>query len=174
MADQYETDEPESLVVRETAVEYRAFPATAEPDGIDHGLAVLRDFGVKTSTKIKGALPRLREALRAGVPRAAFDRLRDDLGVSNEELSEVLGIPSRTLARRTERFKPDESERILRVGSVFQNAIAVLVERDAAARWMTNPKKALAGITPLRCCDTEFGAREVDKLLVRIAHGVFS
>lgn len=174
MADQYKPEGFESPVVRETAVEYRAFPATAEPDGIDQGLAVLRDFGVNTSAKIKGALPRLREALKAGVPRAAFDRLRDDLGVSSEELAEVLGIPMRTLARRTERFKPDESERILRVGSVFQNAIGVLVENDAAARWMTHPKKALSGITPLRCCDTEFGAREVDKLLVRIAHGVFS
>ena len=174
MADKWKGDELESPVMRETAAEYRAFPASAEPDGIDHGLAVLRDFGVKTSTKIKGALPRLREALKAGVPRTAFDRLRDDLGVSSEELAEVLSIPMRTLARRTERFKPDESERILRVGSVFQNAIAVLVEKGAAARWMTHSKMALSGITPLRCCDTEFGAREVDKLLVRIAHGVFS
>lgn len=154
-------------------MEYRAC-STPEPDGIDQGLAVLKDFGVKTSAKIAGALPRLREALRTGVPRSAFDGLRDDLGVSSDELAEVLGIPPRTLARRTDRFKPDESERILRVGSVFRNAIGVLVEKDAAARWMTHPKKALSGITPLRCCDTEFGAREVDKLLVRIAHGVFS
>lgn len=163
----------ESSALKEAAVEYDAFPAALAPDGIDHGLAVLKDFGVKASSKITGALPRLRAALQNGVPRTAFEQLRDDLGTSTDELAEVLGIPLRTLARRTDRFKPDESERILRVGSVFQNAMEVLVEKDAAARWMTQPKRALSGLTPLRCCDTEFGAREVDKLLTRIAHGVF-
>ncbi len=166
-------DDGESSVLRETAVEYNAFPAALVPDGIDHGLAVLRDFGAKASSKVAGALPRLRAALQNGLPRPAFEKLRDDLGTTTEELAEVLGIPLRTLARRTDRFKPDESERILRVASVFHNAVEVIVEKDAAARWMTGPKRALSGLTPLRCCDTEFGAREVDKLLTRIAHGVF-
>jgi putative toxin-antitoxin system antitoxin component (TIGR02293 family) len=173
MAEKYRAGSDDAAVLREPAVEYNAFPAALAPDGIDHGLAVLKELGVRASSKVAGALPRLRAALQSGVPRPAFDKLRDSLGTTTEELAEVLGIPLRTLARRTNRFKPDESERILRVGSVFQNAIKVIVEKDAAARWMTEPKRALSGLTPLRCCDTEFGAREVDKLLTRIAHGVF-
>ena len=39
---------------------------------------------------------------------------------------------------------------------------------------MTQPKRALGGLTPLRCCDTEIGAREVESLLGRIEHGFFS
>ena len=39
---------------------------------------------------------------------------------------------------------------------------------------MTQPKGALGGLTPLRCCDTEIGAREVASLLGRIKHVVFS
>ena len=38
----------------------------------------------------------------------------------------------------------------------------------------TTPKRALGNITPLRCCDTDVGAREVEALLGRIEHGVFS
>lgn len=173
MAEKYKTGDAGAAVLKETVVEYNAFPMAHSTDGIDHGLAVLKDLGVKASSKIAGALPRLRAALQNGVPRTAFDKLRDELGTTTDELAEVLGIPLRTLARRTDRFKPDESERILRVGSVFKNAVEVIVEKDAAARWMTQPKRALSGLTPLRCCDTEFGAREVDRLLTRIAHGVF-
>jgi putative toxin-antitoxin system antitoxin component (TIGR02293 family) len=129
---------------------------------------------VKTSAKAGGTLSQVRDALRQGVPREAFERIRGDLGISTEELADVLGIPTRTLARRTDRFKPDESERLLRVGSVVQKAADVLEDRAAARRWMTQPKRALGGLTPLRCCDTEVGAREVEALLGRIEHGVFS
>ena len=137
-------------------------------------LTVLQQLGVTTSAKAGSTLTQVREALRQGVPREAFERIRGDLGVSAEKLAEILGIPTRTLARRTERFKPDESERLLWVGSVVQKALAVLEDKQSARRWMTQPKRALGGLTPLRCCDTEMGAREVEALLGRIEHGVFS
>lgn len=129
---------------------------------------------MKTSAVAGSTLKQVRDALRIGVPRNAFDRLRADLGVSSEELADVLGIPTRTLARRTDRFKPDESERLLRVSCVVQKALEVLEDTTAARRWMTQPKIALGGLTPLRCCDTDLGAREVEALLGRIEHGVFS
>jgi putative toxin-antitoxin system antitoxin component (TIGR02293 family) len=141
---------------------------------IDHWLLVLKNFGMQTSAKAGSTLVQIREALRQGVPRNAFESLRDDLGVSNEEFAEVLGIPYRTLARRKERFKPDESERLLRVGLVVQKAQDVLENKESSRHWMTQPKRALGGLTPLRCCDTEIGAREVEALLGRIEHGVFS
>ncbi len=153
---------------------YRATPMPVVVEVIDHWLTVLQQLGVKTTAKAGGTLGLVRDALRQGVPRGAFERIRGDLGVSTEELAEVLGIPTRTLARRTERFKPDESERLLRVGSAVQKAVEVLEDRQSARRWMTQPKRALEGLTPLRCCDTEIGAREVEALLGRIEHGVFS
>ena len=153
---------------------YRVNSTVTPLDVLDHWLAALQEFGMKTSTKAGSALAQVREALRQGLPREAFDRLRGDLGVSAEELADILGIPTRTLARRTERFKPDESERLLRVGSVVRKAADVLEDKPSARRWMTQPKRALGGLTPLRCCDTEMGAREVEALLGRIEHGVFS
>ncbi|MEO5914007.1 MAG: antitoxin Xre/MbcA/ParS toxin-binding domain-containing protein [Luteolibacter sp.] len=149
-------------------------PAPLVVEVFDHWISVLQNLGVKTSAAAGSTLAQIREALRQGMPRDAFESLRDDLGVSTEEFAEILGIPTRTLARRTDRFKPDESERLLRVGSVVQKALDVLEDKESARRWMTQPKRALGGLTPLRCCDTEIGAREVEALLGRIEHGVFS
>lgn len=143
-------------------------------EAVDHWVSVLQALGVKTTSKASSALAQIREALRVGVPRDAFENLRHDLGISSEEFAAVLGIPTRTLARRTDRFKPDESERLLRVGSVLRRAQSVLENKDSVRRWMTQPKRALGGLTPLVCCDSEVGAREVEALLGRIEHGVFS
>ncbi|MEX1116445.1 MAG: antitoxin Xre/MbcA/ParS toxin-binding domain-containing protein [Akkermansiaceae bacterium] len=143
-------------------------------ESVDHWLGVLGHFGLRVSASAGSSFKQVREVLRLGVPRSAFEQLRTDLGVSTEELAEILGIPTRTLARRTDRFKPDESERILRVGSVVAKAVDMLEDSAAARRWMTQPKRALGGLTPLRCCDTEIGAREVEALLGRMEHGVFS
>ena len=164
--------EPITQVESPVAVYGASGPLVVEV--IDHWIAGLQNLGVKTSVAAGSTLAQIREALRQGVPRNAFESLRNDLGVSTEEFSDILGIPTRTLARRTDRFKPDESERLLRVGSVLQKAQDVLEDKESARRWMTQPKRALGGLTPLRCCDTEMGAREVEALLGRIEHGVFS
>lgn len=116
----------------------------------------------------------IRDAVRTGAPREVFDQLKQNLGISSEELCDVIGIPIRTLSRRKERFKPDESERLLRIAGVFAKAVDVLEDTDAARLWMSRPKPALGGLTPLRCCDTELGARETEALLGRIEYGVFS
>jgi len=164
----------DGATLRSPIAVYRANPIPVVAEVIDHWLTVLRQLGVSTSAKAGSTLTQVRDALRQGVPREAFERIRADLGVSADELAEIVGIPTRTLARRTDRFKPDESERLLRVGSVVQKAVDVLEDRQSARRWMTQPKRALGGLTPLRCCDTEIGAREVEGLLGRIEHGVFS
>jgi len=116
---------------------------------------------------------KVRAAVNAGLERAAFDDLKESYGVTTETLARVTRIPLRTLSRR-DRFKPEESERILRVASVFQSAVECLESDEAARRWLTSPKIALAGLTPLDCCDTEAGAREVEQLLLRLEYGVFS
>ena len=164
----------ESSRVESPVAVYGAGLAPSILDTVDHWISVLRQLGIKASVGSGSGLSQVREALRVGVPRQAFEDLRHQLGLSSEELADVLGIPTRTLARRTDRFKSDESERVLRLGSVLFKARDVLEDPVAIRRWMTQPKRALGGLTPLRCCDSEMGAREVEALLTRIEHGVFS
>lgn len=121
----------------------------------------------------KATLDDIRQVLDQGLRRDTFNRLKSVINTSGEDLCHIVRIPPRTLARR-EVFEPDESERILRVASVFQKAIEVMGSLESARRWFAGPKKALGGKTPMEFCDTEPGAQEVFNLLGRIEHGVFT
>ena len=54
------------------------------------------------------------------------------------------------------------------------HAVDVMEGVEGARDWMTSPARALGGETPLAYASVEPGAREVDRLLTRIEHGVFS
>jgi putative toxin-antitoxin system antitoxin component (TIGR02293 family) len=83
----------------------------------------------------------------------------------------------RTLARRQSegKLRPDESDRLFRASALFEKAID-LFEGDvtAAGRWLQAPQEALSNRTPLELASTDVGAREVENLILRLEHGVFS
>jgi putative toxin-antitoxin system antitoxin component (TIGR02293 family) len=107
----------------------------------------------------------------------ALQALESRSGISLSRLAVVIGIPERTLARRkaSGRLTSDESERLLRISGVFEDAVD-LFEGDVAAAvtWLASPKKALGNQLPLDYSRTELGAREVENLIGRMEHGVFS
>lgn len=116
------------------------------------------------------------EALKKGFSFKAFDTLQKEMGISTQVLAKALHIADRTLTRRkTEgRFQTGESERLLRLGTLFDKAVDVLGKREDAQHWFMTPQKALGGQTPLEYADTELGAREIEDLLGRLEYGVFS
>ena len=98
-------------------------------------------------------------------------------GLSAAVIADLVRIPPRTLARRKSagRLSPDESERLLRVSTLFAKAVALFEGDTGAARqWLASPKKALGGEVPLDFARTEVGAREVEALIGRLEHGVFT
>ena len=139
----------------------------------NHRSSVIENLTGRAYSEKQLSFTGLRDLIHKGLDRKAFDRFRDGAGISTEELCIIAGIPKRTLSRR-DRFKPEESDRIFRVASAFQKTVEVLENLGAARKWFSTPKKALDGLTPLQCCDTETGAREVEDLLGRIEHGVFA
>ena len=114
--------------------------------------------------------------VREGLPAERFDVLREMLGVSSGTLAEIVGITPSTLSRRRKRgtFDKDESERILRVARLAARAADVLDGMENARKWLTEPARGLGGEPPLEFADTEPGAREVERLLIRLEHGVYS
>lgn len=116
------------------------------------------------------------QSIKKGLPISAFEKIQKELDVSADTLATTVNIANRTLARRKKegRFLPDESERVLRIASLFDRASQVLHKQDRVQRWFKSPQKALGGKTPLEYADTEPGAREVEDLLGRLEHGVFS
>jgi putative toxin-antitoxin system antitoxin component (TIGR02293 family) len=112
-----------------------------------------------------------------GLPFEALESLGAASGLGVPVIATVIGIPERTLARRKKagRLSTGESERLLRVSTVFEKAVE-LFEGDVkpAVTWLTSPKKALGDRLPLEYSRTELGAGEVEDLMGRLEDGVFS
>jgi putative toxin-antitoxin system antitoxin component (TIGR02293 family) len=116
----------------------------------------------------------LQRALREGFPFAAFDSVQIALEFKPGELAELVGVASRTLARRkkAKQLSPIESDRLYRVAHVLMLASDVLGSLDAARAWLQAPNQALGGESPVSLLDTEIGERQVEDVLSRIDHGV--
>jgi putative toxin-antitoxin system antitoxin component (TIGR02293 family) len=120
---------------------------------------------------------RVLAAVKKGLPYHALERFADNSGLSTDDLLAMVAIPRRTLTRRKRdgRLPADESDRLLRAARVFAQALGLFEgDRDAAASWLTSPQPALGGATPAALAGTEVGAREIERLIGRLEHGVFS
>ena len=116
--------------------------------------------------------------VRAGLPVGELDTLRELLGVTVEALAGKVGISIATLSRRrqrSERLDVGQSDRVLRYAELFRQAVALHDGDEEAARaWLKSPARALGGETPLEHAETEVGAREVENLIGRLEHGVYT
>lgn len=98
-------------------------------------------------------------------------------GIPLPEIASLVGLPPRTFARRkaSGRLSSDESEKLLRLSAIFEQTLELFEgDRAGALKWLTTPKRALENETPLEYSRTEVGAREVENLIGRLEHGVFS
>jgi len=116
------------------------------------------------------------EKVRDGLPMSEFHALREMLGLSEERLAGLLGLSRATLHRRKVGGILDRaaSDRLVRYARLLSRAETALGGADSARSWLAAPAIAFHGECPLDFADTEVGAREVEALLGRIEHGVFS
>ena len=116
------------------------------------------------------------KALKSGLPISSFKRLQKIMDVPAGELASTVNIAPRTLLRRKKQGKlqTDESERLLRIGKLFDMALELFEDKKLARQWFKEPNKALGGSSPLNYSDTEPGAKEVEMLIGRLEFGVFS
>lgn len=117
-----------------------------------------------------------RERVRAGLPYAALDAATRRLGLDAPAIASILKLPARTLARRKAagRLDAEESDRLYRLIRIAALAEDTLGGADRARRWLHAANRSLGHESPLSCLDTDPGARQVEDVLLRIAHGVYS
>lgn len=115
-------------------------------------------------------------AVRVGLPWAAFEAMEAALSIPARQLAAMLHIPPRTLSRRKDagRLEAMESDRLCRLARVVAHAVDVFESQERARDWLETENRALGGQRPLELLDTDAGAREVDDVLGRIEHGIFS
>jgi putative toxin-antitoxin system antitoxin component (TIGR02293 family) len=118
----------------------------------------------------------LKDWIRDGLPFSSLEKVMERFGINREEISSALDLPPRTLARRKQerRLRRDESDRLFRLVRVASQASEVLGGEGKAGRWLHTPNRALGGKPPLELLDTDLGSRQVEEVLGRIEHGVYS
>jgi putative toxin-antitoxin system antitoxin component (TIGR02293 family) len=97
-------------------------------------------------------------------------------GFSNDEIYKIVA-PRRTLARRrakNEQLSPIETDRVLRLQRIVEEAERVFGDPERAHRWLREPSRALDKAVPLDLLETESGARIVENELGVIDHGMFA
>jgi putative toxin-antitoxin system antitoxin component (TIGR02293 family) len=116
------------------------------------------------------------KVVRNGLPGSSVENLLEQLDLSRGEFCQALNIPERTLTRRLkeDRLTPDESEKVLRLGRIWERAVAVFAGHAAARDWLKTANPVLENEAPLSLLDADIGAEAVQDLLGRIEHGVFS
>ncbi|TAM77608.1 DUF2384 domain-containing protein [bacterium] len=125
----------------------------------------------------RGGQTRLADLVERGFPSKSVDVLAEYTGLGRKRLAETASIPTRTLERRvarSERLRPDESDRLARIARIYALAEEVFGLKSVAERWMEEPNRALDGRRPLEELSTEVAAREVEDALGRIRDGAFS
>ena len=148
-------------------------PAVSRGRTIADGIEVFRRLGLVQDRAD------LVSRVHRGFPVSVIVKLADELGASQQVVLQIAGIAPATLARRrksgSKRLTPQESDRIYRIAAVYRSALQ-LFEGDAAAarRWLDEPANAIGGNTPLHHLDTEAGADEVQDLIGRLEHGVYT
>lgn len=118
----------------------------------------------------------MENAVISGLPAVAVRRLAESTGTTLRELQEITHIDKSTFSRRVKQralLKADESDRVARVARVAALAIEVL-GHDAGLQWLRERNRALGDRIPLGMLGTDAGARQVEQIIGRIEHGVFS
>ncbi len=111
----------------------------------------------------------------AGFPYEVLESLRENTGLSMGEVARLIQINPRTLSRRKRegRLHPDESDRVVRLSRVYGRALGLFGgDLGKARHWLSTPKVALGGESPLDYANVDVGAQEVVDLIGRIEHGV--
>jgi putative toxin-antitoxin system antitoxin component (TIGR02293 family) len=117
----------------------------------------------------------LHDDIREGLPYSALTKFVSKTQLPMAEVLGVIGLPSRTQARRKveRRLHADESDRLARLARIFDQT-QNLFNGDvvAAGEWLLKPRPALGGARPLDLVTTDVGARRVEELIFKLTHGV--
>ncbi|HMO44715.1 MAG TPA: DUF2384 domain-containing protein [Rubrivivax sp.] len=142
-------------------------------------IAEVEDFlGGKEALGVKRGKAADWEALiHKGMPVRSVEVLKRSIAIPDNQLAALLGISEKTLSRaRAANGRLDRvaSDRLFRVARIAALSIEVLESVQPALHWLKRPQVGLGGKVPLSMLASDAGRDQVEKLLLRIEHGVYS
>jgi len=132
------------------------------------------DLGWSIGLQDPGTLDQWLDAIDRGFETATLDALKKRMELSTADLARWLGTSPRTLKRReaSGRLTAEESDRLFRLARLFERTVEVLESEADARHWLQSEQHAIGGRVPLDIARYEPGAREVERLLGRLEHGI--
>lgn len=114
------------------------------------------------------------EKIRMGLPTTSVGRLGDLMDLTQVELTTALSVSKQTFQRRLKSgvLNEAESDRVVRYAQLLALASDLFEDGKAGAQWLKTPAPALGNETPLDHATTEMGARNVERLIGRLEHGI--
>jgi putative toxin-antitoxin system antitoxin component (TIGR02293 family) len=111
--------------------------------------------------------------IKEGLGYDSWENFILNTDLRKEDAANLVQISPRTLSRRKAegRLHPDESDRLIRAARIFALA-SELFDDDSARNWLKAAQPALGGSIPIEYASTDIGAREVESLIGRLAHGI--
>ena len=117
------------------------------------------------------------ERILGGLEFTAVERVKAQAALTDSELAKLLGIGEATLRRaRAAGGTLDVAtcDRLYRLTKVLAVAEEALEGSANAGTWLRRAQPALGGRVPLDFLVTQAGADEVEALLKRIDHGIYT
>lgn len=117
------------------------------------------------------------KAMEGGLRESELTDLQTSLDLPSERVLSLVGLSKATFHRRKTagtNLNPLVSDRVVRFALLLSKAITVFGSQDEANQWLKSPQFGLGGAVPLDFAKSEVGAREVENLLGRIEHGVYT
>jgi len=136
----------------------------------DLGLSKLLGKQVTSSMQLVNFIER-------GFSFHTLERFHRETGLPMERLATAIGISPRTLSRRKKEKKlsSSESDRLVSISRLFASTVELFEgNKEKGYQWFLNQNRALGNLSPLEMAATETGSREVENLIGRLEHGVFS
>jgi putative toxin-antitoxin system antitoxin component (TIGR02293 family) len=96
--------------------------------------------------------------------------------LNREDMRNILGISESTQFRYEKKnaaLKPSITDRFERFVRVVNQALELFEDEAETQRWLSTPKVALGGETPLKALATDTGTKKVEELLYRAEYGIF-
>ena len=116
------------------------------------------------------------DRLEKGLPVGVVQALRTRVGLSDEEIYQLIA-PRRTLNRREaerQALSRDEADRVVRVARIAARAQRVFSAKPVyALEWLRTAQRSLGDRTPIHVLVSDAGARAVEELLIGIEYGQF-
>lgn len=117
------------------------------------------------------------ERILEGLDFAAAERVKAQAALTDAELAKLLGVGEATLRRARAAggtLDVATSDRLYRLTKVLSVAEEALEGPTNAGTWLRRPQPGLGGRVPLELLVTQAGADEVETLLRRIDHGIYT